>query len=170
MEAAKEKALIQLAPNELHLFEHVSQRYDAKIAQGVTPEDMLVPAFWAHHAVKLRPMDEIRARAEDGTWVATLLVLDCSRTWAKVQLIQVHKLTTGDVALSQASETQIQEFIGTHLVTYRGPHKWSVVRRADKNVLAEGMEQKDTASVWLEAHARSTIGVPAAPKAEPVAA
>lgn len=170
MASPTDKQLIQLPPNDLQPFEQVSLRYDAVIQQGVKPEDMLVPGFWAHHAVKLRPMNEIRARAEDGTWIANLLVLDCSRTWAKVQILSIHQLTTADVALTQSSEKDVQEFIATHAVTFRGTHKWSVVRKSDRAVLQEGIEQKDAATAWLEAHARAQVGSPAAAKPEAVAA
>ena len=163
---APEKALPQLAPNHLQLFEQVSLRFDAQIAQGVAPEALLDPAFWAHHAVRLRPMNEIRARAEDGTWIAELVVLDCSRTWAKVKMLELYRLTTSDVALTQASEQEVRDFISRHNVVYRGPHKWSVTRKSDKAVLMEGAEQKEGAELWLEAHARSQIGPQAAPRAE----
>jgi hypothetical protein len=98
-----QKQLIQLPPNELAAFElreHAARREDraGRLARG-----LLVPAFWAHHALKLKPLDEIRAHAEDGTWLANYVVLDCSRTWAKVQQLSLHRLTTADVAQTQAS-------------------------------------------------------------------
>lgn len=161
-----DKQLVQLGPNDLAVFEYVSTRHDARIGQGVKPEDLLVPGFWAHHAVKLKPFDEIRARAEDGTWLATYVVLDCSRTWAKVMQLSLHRLTTADVALTQASESEVQAFIKAHNVVHRGPHKWSVVRASDRAVLQQGMEQKDQAIGWLDTHARSQVGgVPAGARA-----
>jgi hypothetical protein len=156
----KDKPIPQLSPTALHPFEYVSTQHDALIAQGVTPQDLLQPAFWAHHATKLRPYDEIRARAEDGTWIAFYIVLDASRNWARVQQLALHRLTTRDVSLSQTSEDQVKAFIDAHSVTYRGPHKWSIVRKADRNVLTEGIEQKDDAQAWLEKHAREQFAAP----------
>lgn len=168
---SKDQQLIQLAPNKLELFEQVSLRYDAEIAQGVKPEDLLKPEFWAHHAVRLRPMHEIRARAIDGTWVAYYIVLDCSRTWARVQLLSLHHLGTGDVAATKASELEVATFIGAHEVKHRGPRGWSVVRKADSEVLQENVGLKDDAIAWLEEHARKQLGVPMpAQKPAPVAA
>lgn len=168
----EQQQLIQLAPGALELFEQVSTRYDAEIAQGVQPEALLVPAFWAHQAMRLRPYDEIRARATDGTWIAYYLVVDCSRNWAKVQLLTMYRLTTSDVALTQASEAEVKAFIDAHLVKHRGPHKYSIVRKADNAVLTEGIQLKEDAIAWLEKHARAQVGAPIpAPKAaEPVAA
>lgn len=164
----QEKALPQLAPSALQLFEQVSSRYDAAVPQGIAPEALLDPAFWAHDAKKLRPFDEIRIRAEDGTWIADLEVLDCSRTWAKVKILRIYQLTSPDVALTQASEQEVKDFVAKHQVTWRGQHKWSIVRKSDKAVLMQGLE-KDAAALWLEAHARTQIGPQALPKSpEPV--
>jgi hypothetical protein len=121
--------------------------------------------------VKLKPTDEIRARSEDGTWVAYLFVLDCSRTWARVHVLSYHdKLGTSDMSLTKASELDVQRFVAEHKVVHRGPHKWSVVRNADKAVLQEGIAQQDDAKKWLETHARMQIGAPAEAKQAPAAA
>ena len=160
MPETNERQLIQLAPNDLQLFEQVSVRYDAVIAQGVTPEDLLVPGFWAHHAVKLQPMSEIRARAADGTWLAYYVVVDCSRTWAKVRLLSMHQLSSSDVSLTQASADDIKAFVGAHSVVWRAQHKFSIVRNADKAVIMEGIQLKDEAIAWLQSHARAQVGGP----------
>jgi len=161
MPETQDKPLPQLSPGDFALFEHVSTRYDALVTQGVAPEQLLNPAYWAHHAVKLRPMDEIRARAADGTWVAELIVLDCSRTWAKVKMLRMDRLTTGDVALTEASIAERNAFIEAHDVVLRGPHKWCVVRRQDKVVVQEDLATKDAAKAWLEALATNIGGAPA---------
>ena len=170
MPEIQDKPLPQLAPGDFALFEHVSMRYDALIAQGVTPEQLVNPAFWAHHAVKLKPMDEIRARAADGTWVASLMVLDCSRTWAKVKMLSMDRLTTGDVALTEASLAERKAFIEAHDVVLRGQHKWCVVRKQDKVVVQEDLGSKDAAKSWLEALATNIGGAPAALPKTPAAA
>lgn len=151
---------IQLGPNGLQGFDYVSTRHDALIPIGVPVSALLEPAFWAHHGVKLKPMDEIRARAEDGTWMANFLVLDCSRTWAKVKQLDYHSLTSGDVAVTQASEAEVKAVMDAHQVVHRGPHKWSVVRKSDKAVLEENLGEKEKATAWLEDHARAMVGAP----------
>jgi hypothetical protein len=166
-----QKQQVQLPPNNLQLFESVSTRYDAEIPQGVAPEHLLEPAFWAHQAVKLRPMDEIRARAIDGTWVGTYVVLDCSRTWARVRQLSFSRLTTGEVAETQASEQAVRDYIAGHNVAFRGAqHKWSITRKADKAVIEEGIAEKDEATKRLEALARSHVGGAAATARTPVTA
>jgi hypothetical protein len=160
MEQKQEKAAPQLPPNDLQIFEQISTRYDARIQQGVKPEDLLAPAFWAHKAVLLRPMDEIRARAEDGTWVAYLLVLDTSRTWARVKMVDLVNLGTADVALSQAAEEEVKRIKGDFKVTFRGPHKWSVVRKLDNQVMVESIQEKVDAEIWIDRHAREQASAP----------
>jgi hypothetical protein len=73
-----DKPIPQLAPGMEHLslFEHHSKFISAIIPVGVTPEDIMHPEFWSHHAKFLLPNDEIRARALDGTWTAYLIVRD----------------------------------------------------------------------------------------------
>lgn len=149
---------IQLPPNNLQGFDYVSTRHDALVPKGMEPKHLLAPAFWAHHAVKLRPMDEIRARAEDGTWLATYVVLDCSRTWAKVHQLSFHRLTTADVSLTQASADEIKAMIEAHEVKYVKGREWHVIRKSDRAVLQEHMGDKDAASAWLEAYANQQIG------------
>lgn len=165
-----DKPLPQLAPATLQLFEQSSLRYDAVIPMGLTPQALLEPSFWAHHAGKLQPWNEVRARAEDGTWVADCLVLDCSRNWAKVTILRHYPLTTAEVSITQASEQEMKEFIGKHNLVFRGTMKWSATRKSDKAVVTEGHETKEAAKAALEAIGRAQIQpAAAAPKPAPVA-
>lgn len=156
-----EAQMIQLAPGSLQYFEQSSLRHDAEIPQGVDPKELLNPPFWAHHAAKLQPWHEIRARAADGTWCANLVVLDVSRTWARVHLLSFHRLTDGQVAESQASEQEVKNYVGQHKVTHRGAAKWSILRK-DGAIVEEGIVDKAEAEKRLEALARKHVGGAAA--------
>lgn len=158
--AAQQKLVqtVQLAPGDLSGFEYMSTRWDAKIGQNVTPDQLLNPAFWAHQALQLRPFDEIRARSEDGSWIAHLVVLDCSRTWAKVKIDRVLMMTTSDVAMSAAQAEEIKAFIASHNIVWRSPTaKWAVIREIDKSVIHEGEASKTDAATWLEKHANQQV-------------
>lgn len=159
MEPKKDAPTVQLPPNALFPFDHLSNRYAAVVGEGVEPEHLLNPAFWAHQAVRLRPYDEIRVHAQDGTWLGYYVVLDCSRTWAKVKELALHRLSTTDVSLSEA---EVQAFREAHKLVHRQQHKWSIVRKADNAVLAEGIEQKEDAQKELERIARQQLGIRAA--------
>lgn len=162
--------LAQLPPGNLNEFAQVSTRWDVMVPMGVSIDALKDPAFWAHRAVKMKPMDEIRARAEDGTWMANLVVLDSSRTWVRVLVLGTYQLTTGDVALTQASADEVKALVEKHKIIHRGPHKWSVIRESDRAVMHQGEAIKDGAIAWLESYARQTVGVatPAAKQPVPV--
>jgi hypothetical protein len=155
-----DKPIPQLAPGMEHLslFEHHSKLISAIIPVGVTPEDILHPEFWSHHAKFLLPNDEIRARALDGTWTAYLIVRDSTRTSTTVHLRQLINFE----AKEQISDQELLAFINAHDVVHRGPLKWSVVRKADKAVLVENIVVKTEAHAWLEKTAREQLGMKAA--------
>ena len=146
-----------LSPSKesLSQFDYGSTRFDAKIPYGVTLEDVLQPDFWAHHAKDLRPFDEIRVRADDGTWAAYLIVLDCARTWAKVHVLSQHNLVS---EVSVTSEAEVKAFIESHEVRHSAGRKWHIIRKSDRAVMSENIEQKEEAVAWLDKHAREQIG------------
>jgi hypothetical protein len=161
----KEPAKPQLPPMGLALFETNSLRHDAVIPMGVPPAALLEPTFWSHHAVKLAPWHEIRARAADGTWVANYLVLDTSRTWARVKQLDFHRLTTGDQADTQASAQEVKEFIARHQVKHRGAHRWTILD--GEHIIEEGIASKEEANAKLETLARQAVGGAAGRSAVP---
>ena len=150
-----EKGKPQLRPGDLQEQEYQSTVYVAKIEPDVTPEHLLDPDFWAHHAMHLRPWDEVKARAKDGTWCATYLVLDCSRTWAKMYMLEKHNLTTSDVSQTQAAAQGPAE--QPYRVIYRGPRGWSVVRTVDNVVLEEDIKVKGDAEKRMAEIAKGTV-------------
>lgn len=117
-----------------------------------TPQDLLEPSYWSHVSMKMRPRARVEAWADDGTWMAEYVVLDCGRNWAKLHLLAVHYLTTADVAATAADAMSPYE------VTYRGPHsKWSVVRKADRVVMHEGSETMMAATTWLQERMKAGV-------------
>lgn len=140
METKKEAP--QLGVGDFSEAEYRSNRWVADIAAEIERSRLQDPNFWAHHSHKLRPWDRIEARAKDGTWMAEYLVLDCSRTWAKVKELIVYQLSTSDVSQSQAQDK--------YLVKHRGAAGWSVIRTGDKAVIAEGHKTRDGAEQDLQ--------------------
>lgn len=166
---SKDAPTPQLTPGRENLapLDYASTRYDARIPTGVSKDDVLRPEFWAHHAKDLRPFDEIRARAVDGSWVSYLMVLDCSRTWARVMQMNHYNLTSSDIAMTQSSEQEVAAMIAAHEVRYRGAAKFSVIRKSDEALIKDGIASKAEAQTWLENHARTMIGAPAKLQAVP---
>jgi hypothetical protein len=134
--------------------EYERQVWVANIEYGVSIEDIMVPGFWAHMANKLRPYDHIEARADDGTWIAHLIVTGCDRTWARVAVDRVTKLTPKDISDTQA--------VQQHRVEWKGPHnKFVVIRIADNEPVKTGFGTKEDAAMWQREHERM-LGAPSA--------
>jgi len=145
------KRMPVIMPQRMRLREYEIQDWVANIEYGFSLEDILVPSFWAHVAAQMKPYDHIEARADDGSWVAHLLVTGCDRTWAKVAVDRVIKLTSKDIAETQASQ---------HEVKWRGPqHKYSVIRVADREPIKAGFANAEEAAQWAREHER-VVGVP----------
>lgn len=147
-----ERKVEQLNPSRMKEATYERTEWVITAHENTEPADLQEPAYWSHVASKLRPWDKIEARANDGTWYAVLIVLESGRNWARVKLIENHNLTTSDVAQSQANASSPYD------ITYRGPHsKWSVVRKADNEVMHEGEATRDGANAW--ANERMKAGV-----------
>lgn len=102
---------------------------------GVTQEDILRPEFWAHVWEKLRPLDRIEVRAEDGSFWAELLVVDRRRAWVRVKMI--HYVPIGTLAPTDVIDMDELS------IRYMGPHwKWAVVRKKDSEMVIKGFSDK----------------------------
>ena len=133
----------ELNPTRMAECEFKRTLYVCTAHENTEPEDLLSPDYWTNVADKLRPWDKIEARADDGSWYAEFLVLETSRRWARVVMLNKHNLTTGDVSLTQAK-------LDEYSVEFKGPErKWSVIRRNDQEMLHEGEQTKASAFAWL---------------------
>lgn len=139
-----------LASTRIKEAEFLRKMYVADCDIGTRPEDLLDPAYWAHVSVRFKPMDRIEARAADGTWLAELVVLESSRTWARCHMLSCHNLTSTDVSMSQATTAEAKgDAEPVYEVVHRGPRKWSVVRRSDREVMHEGEARREGAEAWI---------------------
>jgi hypothetical protein len=58
-----------------HTYEQFHRLWFAQLEPGVLFEDLFFPRFWSHHALKLKPRDQIRVRAHDGSFDVMLTVV-----------------------------------------------------------------------------------------------
>jgi hypothetical protein len=127
--------------------------YDAKPEAGTAFEDVLKPEYWAHLGETVRPGDRIEVTPEDGAYFAELLVRDCGRLWAKVELLR----KVDFVAVDPAVETSTID--PSHTVEWRGPNgKFAVLRHGragGKEVLHSGFETREAANAWLGEHLKA---------------
>lgn len=137
----EERKIEAMPAGALQLAEHRRNIWVVEAADGVQPEDLLAPSYWAHHSGKLSPWDKVEVRAKDGSWYQELLVMDASRVWARViPLSKPVHLTTADVSQTQAVDFEVM---------HRGPRKWSVIRKKDRAVMFEDGALKDDAEQFL---------------------
>lgn len=144
----EKKRSVQITQNRMRLAEFDRQEWVANAEFGTTVDDIQEPGYWAHMAAQLKPYDHIEVRAEDGTWIAHLVVMGCDRTWAKVVVDRVMTLTTKDVAMSQASKYEI---------AWKGPqHRHAVIRSADREMVKSGFQTREEAGLWMREYEKVT--------------
>lgn len=129
-----------LMPERFALVEEKQAQFVVDIPANVTLQDVIEPGFWAHVAEQMHPLDEIKVRAEDGSWIAYLVVAWCERNYAYVVLDR-------KIDLNVSKEAPVNSV--KHRVDWKGPHmKYCVIRNSDNKMLREG-ETKDGATRWL---------------------
>ncbi len=133
----------QLGPAALKLAEHAFNQHSVVVERHVGREHLTDPTFWAHVANKLRPGDEIRVVCEDDSYVARYFVIAKDKVWVQVHELyfsQVHRPSLGD-NVRDAYE-----------VRFRGPKKWSVIRKQDNAVLQDGLHSEKDGNSWLDVY------------------
>lgn len=133
----------QLNPSRFHGAEYKQNVWVVNAPEEVKREDLTRPDFWSHIASQLRRNDEIKVFAEDGSYFAHILVMGADRTWANVRELAFHKLTREDITEAVSDDYDVK---------LRGPKRWSVIRKSDREVLQENMHTKDDAERWLSHH------------------
>jgi len=136
-----------LNPQRFGLAEYKRNIWHVVAELGTEPDDVMVPAYWAHVAEQFKPFDEIRVTIDDGAWVLYLLVTSCDRNWAKVFKLAFHELMDDMSAPAKSIR---------HEVAWKGPHlKWCVVRVSDGAKVSEGHADKTAAAAWMSEHERA---------------
>lgn len=142
-----EKREVVLNPSGLDLAEQKRHVWHVVAAYGTTRADIENPGYWAHVAGRLRPKARIEVHAEDDSFYAEYMVTSCDKTWAKIV-----NLLFIDLTKTSITKEQEQGINDAYEVTFRGPKKWSVVRKSDRAVLQEGLHSRDDGEKWLAVH------------------
>lgn len=124
--------------------------YVATAFENTQPQDLEAPEYWAHFAQKLRLRDRIEVWANDGSWVADIVVLGATKNSADVRVLTVHMISGMRPSGGAAGELK------SYSVAYRGIHsQWSVIRVADNEVVHEGEGSEAAANTWLTNHLKA---------------
>lgn len=145
-EAAKKQMAVCM-PQHLGEAEHKRHDWVVDVPIKVTLEECMEPGYWAHVAEQMEPLDHIHLRAEDGSWVAYLIVSFCERNYARTVLDRVIKLDMTQTAPVDSIK---------HKVEWKGNiHKFTVIRVADGASVQSGFAKQELAADWLREHEKS---------------
>lgn len=124
--------------------EYARKTFMATPPAGTDIKEMLSPDYWAHVASRLTPHDIIEVVPEDGAFYARLFVVNRNKLWAKVQVLDMHKII--DAKKSKIKPDDVLE------AKYTGPSgKWRVFYKKDGSSASEQTFQtQDDASTWIE--------------------
>lgn len=114
--------------------------YTATPEIGTSPEEMLVPSYWAHVARSLIPGDRIETHAADGDWFAEFYVQSASATEARVFPLRIVHFNASAAPAITSDEFEVK---------FRGRAKWSVLRKSDRIVMVDGLDTEGAALEWL---------------------
>src|SRR6185295_13765911 len=83
-----------VSPAKMRDAGQLQQQWFVEVNNGVTVEDLLRPAFWAHCVTSrsLKHLAKIAVMPADGSYYAELLVRDVGRGYAVCALLNVTKL------------------------------------------------------------------------------
>lgn len=113
-----------------------------------TVEQLADPAYWTNVAQKLSPWDEIIVRAEDGSYLAKFVVVECGQRYARVKLLPGYPLM-----LQVAEPDAVDSLPNDYAIKWMGPHsKYAAIRDGAK--LRDGFSSKGSAQAWLRDHLR----------------
>ncbi len=132
----KPKRAVVLSGPRFKQAEYVRRDFVVDAEEGTVPADLIVPEYWAHVAESLTPYDRIEVRLETGEWMQELLVVDSSRSWAKVQVLHHHDLRA---PVREAAANGL-------IVAWKGPHLLHcVIRTSDGEILFKEIRRKEDA-------------------------
>lgn len=144
MSAAAQMPKVEpLVRTKFCLAEHGFRRFNALVDSDVRRDELEDPRFWEHVHQQLREFDEVRVVAEDGSFVANLLVVAKVSNCAYMRVIWGLDLEPPAVNAATASQDRYE-------VKYRGNAKWCVVDSSTGECLKTGLPSKSKAQRELE--------------------
>lgn len=150
MSEQKPQEVVSLERGRWSGLEYKCRQFQATIPQEHTIEQIMIPAYWSIVANELTPYNEIRALAEDGSWVAYLIVNEVGTNYARVTLDRMIEMDRFDPNVKEKVDTS------DYRVVYRGEHfRWSVKRISDNAWIHEFAQSRGAAHAWLNEHLKA---------------
>lgn len=112
-------------------------------------KDVLSPSYWVHVCNKLKEGDRIEVTGPENEYFAELYVATVSPMGARVlELVKV-QVKANEVAAGEDVDPDYE-------LKLKGPRKWTIVRKADGEVIQDGLPTRQDAASAL-ATMRSSI-------------
>jgi len=128
-------------PLTLKRAEHAYNRYFEQVPPGIPLESVAHPDYWMHVRKSFRPFDVIECVALDGTFSATVRVVQTSKDGVslKLRVEQVWRASTAAKAEPIKAEKEAR-----YVTQHKGRGVWAVVEKRTGEVVADGFD-KDSA-------------------------
>ena len=138
---------IRIAPDRVQQAEFARAIWCVTPEHGTPFEALLSPDYWAHMAYRFKIGTILEVTADDFSYTAELIVVDCSRNWAKVVKKSYVQLDTVEKSTATLDGFEVK-WSGRHT-------KFRVLRTSDKAVIKEGFSTHAEAEAWLSEHAKA---------------
>ncbi len=128
------------------LREYANNSWRVIADRGVTVERLTDHDFWSIVSTDLQPFDTIHVVAADRSYYAELLVVDCGRGYAAVELL-LHKPLAPLLTITDRLPPGFE-------LKYAGPEsQWQAIRLCDGVVIGTGFANRDACLQHLLDHA-----------------
>lgn len=145
---------LSLSPHGLKLQEQVSVTYGIVLPQSDNMEikNLLDPAYWKHHANRLRPGDKVEVRTEGNLYYAELFVVDAGHAAVKMRVLSIVALENSDEAKKAieftVNEVKLEESPGYTIGWVSPTRKFGVKRDGHKDWVRWDFTTKEEARKW----------------------
>jgi hypothetical protein len=144
--AAKPARFVPLLLGRVRTLEQANNTWAVVVPAGTPFAAVLDEKYWSNVGGMFKMFDRIVVNTDDGAYTATLHVRAAARGWAKVAVLDYHEL---------GAPIEVKES-DTHTIAYRGAYAmWSVIRRADSEVVKDKFPTAEEARVWMAGHLRA---------------
>jgi NMD protein affecting ribosome stability and mRNA decay len=144
----KDKVQPLRAGNVVQQADHQFNRYSCFVPASTTVEDLENHQFWVHYARSILPGAEIRALAEDHSFVAYLLVLSKSGNNLKVRCINFKEFERVEESLDQKHEG--------FEIKHVGGGNWNAINTTTgERVFPDNSDSQAKAAARLDEHMRA---------------
>lgn len=142
----KPAGIRRILPMHVKGVEYVSRDMSAMIEPGTTLDEVLHPEFWTHTEGRLREWGIIHCRWMDKTRYVMLMVVECSRTWAKTKVIL-------DVEFEPPAVDPTVKEDAPELTGYKIGHipnqGFRVIHKETNNIIVHSLSSRSEAETFL---------------------